>query len=111
MEDKGSDRTSDRTSVIFIGEAFLVPTFRYLPSSVGQWSYTLKCKIGNVRVQQHDTLYYFYLTVVILAIDKHRYLKWTQRNLKKKVLRLLRIHFWMIAQISHQKDIKAESIT
>ena len=37
MEDKGSDRTSNRTSVIFIGEAFLVPTFHYLPSSVGRW--------------------------------------------------------------------------
>ena len=33
-EDKGSDRTFDRTSVIFIKEVFLVPTFRYLPSSV-----------------------------------------------------------------------------
>ena len=38
MEDKGSDRTSNRTSVIFIGEAFLVPTFHYLSSSVSRWS-------------------------------------------------------------------------
>ena len=41
MEDKCSDRTSNRTSVIFIGEGFLVPTFRYLPSSVGRCNIVL----------------------------------------------------------------------
>ena len=72
-EDKGSDRTSDRTSVIFIGEAFLVPTFRYLPSSVGQWSYTLKCKIGNVRVQQHNQSYIWsklHIILLYFSIDE-----------------------------------------
>ena len=34
---KGENIGSERTSVIYIGEAFLVPTFRYLPSSVGRW--------------------------------------------------------------------------
>ena len=43
---KSSDRTSDRTSVIFGGEPFLVPTFRYLPSWVVRWFFKSETAIG-----------------------------------------------------------------
>ena len=55
MEDKGSDRTSDRTSDIFIGEAFLVPTFSFLLSSVGRCPNYILTRITSANIVVFQT--------------------------------------------------------
>ena len=54
-EDKGADRPSDRTSVIFIGEAFLVPTFSFLPSSVGRCPNYILTRITSANIVVFQT--------------------------------------------------------